>query len=213
MWSAMQTRSLAIATRLFLAAALPVAAAEPARAFEWTVPASFHALALRSSAESLDLAGLQVPLLWVGGPIGPLALHFAGGWAYQRVQRVLDAQGVQATRNVGEALNFVTLQADLDWELPFPILVPYVGLEAMGWYPLEPKGYLQGLPLMAAPHAGVRFSLADIVSMDFWAFGFPDIPGVANLGGIQNVWNLSNSAGQPYTGSAWGAGGRIRLNL
>lgn len=206
MWSAVQTRSLALATRLIMAAGLAAAAAAPAGAFEWTIPASYHSLSLRSGSENLDLTGLQLPLLWVGGPVGPLALHFAGGYAYQRV---LNA----STLGAGDNLNFVTLQADLDWELPFPVLVPYVGVEAMGWYPIDQKAYLQGLPLMAAPHAGVRFSLAELVSMDFWVFGFPKVPGVLDLTGTQNVWNLTNAAGQPYTGTAWGAGGRISLNL
>lgn len=213
MWSAVQTRrrfpgaSLSLATGISVGAGLSMAAGllcalqAPAAAFEWTVPASYHALSVQSGTENHELMGLQMPVLWVGGPVGPFALHFAGGYAYQR------------EKALGDHFNFVTVQADLDWELPFPIVVPYVGVEAMGWYPIDPKGYLQGIPVMAAPHAGVRFSLADIVSIDLWAFGYPAIPGVFNLTATPNVWNVSNSAGQPYTGTSWGAGGRIGLNL
>ncbi len=202
MWSAVKTLHLPLpGTRILTAAGMIVALQAPAAAFEWTVPASYHALSLRSGDENHDLIGLQMPLFWAGGPIGPLALHFAGGYAFQREQAR------------GDNLNFITLQADLDYELPFPILVPYVGVEAMGWYPLDARGYMQGIPLMAAPHAGVRFSLFDIVAMDFWAFGFPAIPGMANLAKTENIWNLTNSGGNAYTGTSWGAGGRISLNL
>jgi hypothetical protein len=166
--------------------------AAPAAAFEWTIPASFLALNLTSPAEDHELLGLQLPVAWVGGPAGPFALHFAGGYAYQRETRS------------GDNLNFVTVQANLDLEFPLVVLVPYLGIEAMGWYPLDPRDYLKGLPVMAAPHAGVRFSLLNIVALDLWAFGIP---------GAQNVWNITNGTGQSYTGSAWGAGGRVFLNL
>ncbi len=174
-----------------MAAILPLVLAAPAGAFEWTIPASFHMISL-AGPENHDLLGLQVPMLWLGGPLGPFALHFAGGYAYQR------------ERVIGDNFNFVTLQADLDLEVPLGPLVPYIGGEIMGWYPIDARGYLQGLPLMASPHAGVRFSLFDLMALDVSVFGAPN---------VQNLWNVTNGAGQAYTGSTFGAGGRFTLNL
>jgi hypothetical protein len=177
---------------LCLSATLLACVPWPAAAFEWTIPASFHYLQVKSAAEDHDFIGLHVPALWLGGPLGPFALHFAGGYAYQR-ERIL-----------GDNLNFISLQSDLDLELPIGPLVPYLGGSAMAWYPLDPKAYMQGIPLMAAPHVGLRFSLFELVTLDFNAFGYP---------GLQNVWNVTNSAGQPYTGSSFGAGGKVSLSL
>jgi len=170
------------------------AAASPVQAFEWTVPASFHLLSLKG-AENHDFMGLAVPVIWLGGPIGPLALHFAGGYAYQR------------ERLIGDSYNFVTLQASLNLEVPIGPLVPYVGVEGQGWYPIDARGYLHGIPLMAAPHAGLRFSLLGLAGLDVWAFGLPGMPDA------QNVWNVSDGAGRPYVGSTLGAGARFTLNL
>lgn len=163
-----------------------------ALAFEWTVPASFHRLAIASINEQHDFLGLQVPVAWFGGPLGPFAFHIAAGYAYQR------------ETGLGDNLNFVTVEAALDFEFPIPLIIPYLGVAAMGWYPLNRVRYFQGIPLMAAPHAGIRFSLFEIVTFDLSAFGLP---------GVANLWNLTDGSGKPYTGTSWGAGGRLTLNI
>lgn len=167
--------------------------AAPAKAFEWTLPAGFQRLTLKSNGEEVrEFNGALVQVLWLGGPIGPFALHFGGGWAYER------------DRDTGIGLNFAMARASFDYELPLGGLVPYIGVEGMGWYPVNEQPFFKGYPLFAAPHVGVRFSLFDVVTLEVSAFGYP---------WGNNTWNVNDEAGTPYTGQAWGAGGAVSLTL
>jgi hypothetical protein len=130
--------------------------------------------------------------MWMGGPIGPLALHVAGGYAYQR------------ELSTGSPANFATFQADLDLEIPVPFVVPYAGLEGMAWFPIGSMPGAKGVPLMAGPHAGLRFSFFELAAFDVWAFGYPWGP---------NLWNLSDDQGLSFQGKAWGAGGKASVKF
>lgn len=170
-----------------------VLAAQPAWAFEWTLPASFNRLSLANQDGHHDTLGLQVPVLWLGGPIGPFALHFALGYAYQ--QEI----------GTGQSVNFATGTVDFDLEAPLKVVVPYVGAEGMAWYPINPPSFIQGVPLMIGPHAGIRFDLGGLVGLDLSAFGYP-------FG--TNLFNVRDASGKPYTSAqSWGVEAKLSLNL
>ncbi len=185
-----RTLSLGLLALLGATLALP---ASPAQAFEWTLPASYNRLSLKNAGGEHDTVGLQVPVLWFGGPIGPFALHMALGYAYQQEQAT------------GKSINFATGTVDFDLEAPLKFVVPYIGAEGMAWYPLNPPAFLQGTPLMVGPHAGLRFDLGGLVGLDLSVFGYP---------WATNLFNVRDASGHPYTAAqAWGAGARISLNL
>ncbi len=167
--------------------------ATPAQALEWTLPASYNRLSLKNAGGEHDTLGLQVPIMWFGGPIGPFALHFALGYAYQQEQAT------------GKSINFATGTLDFDLEAPLKVIVPYIGAEGMAWYPINPPAFLQGTPLMVGPHAGIRFSLGGLIGLDLSAFGYP---------WGTNLFNVRDASGHPYTSAeAWGAEARLSLNL
>ncbi|MEB3299650.1 MAG: hypothetical protein VKO21_09220 [Candidatus Sericytochromatia bacterium] len=151
-----------------------------------TLPAGGQVIETRVAAEPVQARSVQVPLLWVGGPVGPLALKLYAGYA-----RWTALQGP-------DAWNSVATKGDLFWELPMGPLVTSLGVTAQQWFPIGPAP-VRYMPGAWGFQAGARFYLLNLFEIEGSAWGHPD-PSFNNL--------LGGSVGR-----AWGATGILRIGI
>ncbi|MEB3237584.1 MAG: hypothetical protein VKO64_08165 [Candidatus Sericytochromatia bacterium] len=152
----------------------------------YTLPFGGQVIETRVAEEPVQARSVQIPILWAGGPVGPLTLKIQGGYA-----RWTALAGADAWHSVGA-------RTDLVWELPLGPLTTSAGVTAQQWFPVGPAP-IRTMPGAYGLTAGGRFALLGLLDLEASVWGLPD-PEMNNLlGGA--------------TGRAWGASAVVRIGL
>jgi len=152
----------------------------------YTLPVGGQVIETRVADEPVQARSVQVPIIWLGGPVGPLALKLQGGYA-----RWNALTGTEAWHSVGA-------RGDLVLEVPLGPITTMAGVMAQQWFPVGPAP-VRNMPGAYGLVAGGRFALLGLLDLEGSVWGLPD-PEMNNLlGGA--------------TGRAWGASAIIRVGL